>query len=92
MVFQQLNPNLFGLGRESFSVVGGFFFHSFIDERMKKKIPGMYVIAVLMPYISSSFVSSANLEGSGNFALLVKGNPHQQRAAPPKNSGLLRTE
>lgn len=52
----------------------------------------MYVIAVLIPYISSSFVSSANLEESGNFALLVKGNPHQQRAAPPKNSGLLRTE
>lgn len=61
-----------------FSVIGGFFL--FIDERMKKKIPGMYVIAVLMPYINSSFPRSANLEGSGNFATSCEGEP---QSPPP---------
>lgn len=55
----------------------------------------MYAIAVLMPYINS-FARSVNLEGSGNFATSCEGEPksptHCQRAAPPKNSELLRTE
>lgn len=40
----------------------------------------MYVIAVLMPYINSSFPRSANLEGSGNFATSCEGEP--QSPAP----------
>lgn len=46
------------------SVIGGLF----IDERMKKKFPGMYAITVLMPYINPSFARRDHLEASGNFA------------------------
>lgn len=48
----------------TYSVIGGLF----IDERMKKKFPGMYAITVLMPYINPSFARRDHLEASGNFA------------------------
>lgn len=63
---------------DTFSVIGGLF----IDERIKKKFTGMYVIAVLMPYINPSFARSGNLDGSGNFATSCEVEPQSPAPSP----------